>query len=77
MLPSIKVYTMVRCIALLRAINAGKGRTVKMQPLRQLFESLGFSNVATFAASGNVVFETSAKTVKKMAMKYPSARRGH
>ena len=48
---------MTRYIAFLRAINVG-GHTVKMDYLRQLFESLGFSNVETFIASGNVLFET-------------------
>ena len=48
---------MLRYIAFLRAINVG-GHTVKMDELRQLFGSLGFSNVETFIASGNVIFET-------------------
>jgi uncharacterized protein (DUF1697 family) len=48
---------MPKYIAFLRAINVG-GHTVKMDRLSQLFESLGFSNVETFIASGNVVFET-------------------
>ncbi|HEY0004780.1 MAG TPA: DUF1697 domain-containing protein [Pyrinomonadaceae bacterium] len=51
---------MSRLIAFLRAINVG-GHNVKMDHLRQLFESLGFSNVETFIASGNVVFETTSK----------------
>ena len=50
---------MPRYIAFLRAINVG-GHTVKMDRLRQHFESLGFANVETFIASGNVVFETTA-----------------
>lgn len=50
---------MPRLFAFLRAINVG-GRTVKMERLRQLFESLGFTGVETFIASGNVVFETAA-----------------
>lgn len=50
---------MPRYIAFLRAINVG-GHTVKMDRLRQIFESLDFSNVETFIASGNVVFETMA-----------------
>lgn len=33
------------------------GHLVKMQVLRKLFESLGFSNVETVIASGNVVFD--------------------
>jgi len=47
-------------IAFLRAINVG-GHTVKMAYLSKLFEALGFSNVETFIASGNVIFETTAK----------------
>ncbi len=51
---------MTRYIAFLRAINVG-GHTVKMNPLRGLFESLGFSKVETFIASGNVLFEIASK----------------
>ena len=49
---------MTRYIALLRAINVG-GHNVKMDHLRRLFEELAFSNVETFIASGNVIFESS------------------
>lgn len=42
-------------VAFLRAINVG-GRQVAMAPLRALFESLGFSDVSTYIASGNVRF---------------------
>jgi uncharacterized protein (DUF1697 family) len=52
---------MPRYIALLRAVNVGGRHTVKMDFLRHLFESLGFSNVETFIASGNIVFETTSK----------------
>lgn len=51
---------MTRYIAFLRAINVG-GHNVKMDVLRQLFETLDFSNVETFIASGNIIFESSAK----------------
>ncbi len=57
-------FAMFRFIAFLRAINVGRDRTVKMRSLRQVFESLGFSKVATFIASGNVVFETRTKKTK-------------
>ena len=50
---------MTRYIALLRAINVG-GHVVKMDRLRRLFEQLGFSNVETFIASGNVIFESAS-----------------
>jgi uncharacterized protein (DUF1697 family) len=49
--------SMMRYISFLRAINVG-GHTVKMDRLRQLFESFGFNHVETFIASGNVIFET-------------------
>jgi uncharacterized protein (DUF1697 family) len=48
---------MSQWIAFLRAINVG-GHTVKMDRLRQLFESLGYTRIQTYIASGNVFFET-------------------
>jgi uncharacterized protein (DUF1697 family) len=56
---------MPRYISFLRAINVG-GHTVKMDVLRQHFEALGFANVATFIASGNVIFETTAKNTRSL-----------
>ena len=50
----------MKYVAFLRAINVG-GRVVKMEVLRAHFESLGFSNVETFIASGNVIFDSTAK----------------
>ena len=47
----------MRYVAFLRAINVG-GHVVKMDRLRELFSELGFANVETFIASGNVVFES-------------------
>ena len=45
-----------RYIAFLRAINVG-GHNVKMDHLRWLFSEIGFTNVETFIASGNVIFD--------------------
>jgi len=64
---------MFRFIAFLRAINAGRGRTVKMQVLRGVFQSLGFSKVATFVASGNVMFETITKKTNALETKIEKA----
>jgi uncharacterized protein (DUF1697 family) len=47
---------MARYFAFLRAINVG-GRTVKMDRLRAHFEAMGFADVSTFIASGNVIFD--------------------
>jgi uncharacterized protein (DUF1697 family) len=43
-------------IALLRGINVGGRSKVSMPDLRQVFESLGHTEVATYIQSGNVVF---------------------
>jgi uncharacterized protein (DUF1697 family) len=59
---------MIRYVAFLRAINVG-GHVVKMDHLRRLFESLGFSSVETFIASGNVIFESSSKNAKALEKK--------
>ena len=55
---------MSQFIAFLRAINAGPRRAIKMEFLRRLFESLHFSEVATFIGSGNVVFKAGPKNAK-------------
>lgn len=59
---------MQRHIAFLRGINVG-GHTVKMQDLRRLFESLGFSSVETVIASGNVVFESAESAGRPLEQK--------
>ena len=50
---------MARLFAFLRAINVG-GHTVTMPTLRAAFEGLGFDEVETFIASGNVIFTAKA-----------------
>ena len=44
-----------------------------MRSLRRVFESLGFSRVATFIASGNVIFETTTKRSKTLQTKIEKA----
>ena len=55
----------MKYVAFLRAINVG-GHTVKMDHLRSLFEAMGFSNVETFIASGNVIFDSNTKSAKAL-----------
>ena len=59
---------MPKYVAFLRAINVG-GHTVKMDYLRGLFEALGFTNVETFIASGNVIFDSPSRSSKALARK--------
>ena len=44
-------------VALLRAVNVGGTGKLPMTELRAMCEALGFKNVRTYIASGNVVFE--------------------
>lgn len=61
----------MKYIAFLRAINVGK-RIVKMEHLKNIFESLGFDNVQTFIASGNVVFESASQKITSLEKKIAS-----
>lgn len=63
---------MAKYVAFLRAINVG-GHVVKMEALKALFETLGFSNVETFIASGNVIFETKARDTAVLEAKIERA----
>lgn len=56
---------MNRCVAFLRGINLGK-RRLPMAELKRHFEAMGFADVATFIASGNVVFATNARDLAKL-----------
>lgn len=49
---------MDRYLAFLRGVNLGPNRRIKSKELRAAFERLDFEDVATFRASGNVVFDT-------------------
>ena len=47
-------------VAFLRGINSGLNPTIKMNVLKKAFEELGFENVKTVIASGNVLFDAEA-----------------
>ncbi len=57
---------MPRYIAFLRGINLGR-RRIKMDDLRTHFCALGFTDVETFIASGNVLFDSPARSDAKLA----------
>ena len=50
--------------AFLRAVNLGATRKAPSAKLVEIFESLGFEDVATFRTSGNVVFGGSGSTAQ-------------
>ena len=56
-------------VAMLRGINVGRGKVVKMERLRASLESLGFSGVRTYVQSGNVAFESERKPAAELSKK--------
>ena len=62
---------MPRYIAFLRAINVG-GHIVKMSRLKELFVSLGYTDVEQFIASGNVIFRSPARDSTALEAKIES-----
>lgn len=58
-------HRVTRYVAFLRGINLGK-RRLEMSRLRILFEQLGFNDVETFIASGNVLFSTRERNARKL-----------
>ena len=53
-------------IAFLRGINVGGNCLIKMSDLKACFERLGFQNVRTHIASGNVVFRAPKADTQKI-----------
>jgi len=56
----------MKYVAFLRAINVGGKHVVKMTDLKRLFETMGFTNVETFIASGNVIFDAKKASESKI-----------
>ena len=63
-------------ISLLRGVNLGGHRKVKMEDLRALYESLGFDEVQTYINSGNVLFKTQARDLVRLRKKIEDAIEG-
>jgi uncharacterized protein (DUF1697 family) len=49
---------MTAFICLLRGVNVGGNKMLKMESLKKLFSSLGLEDVSTYLQSGNVVFRS-------------------
>jgi uncharacterized protein (DUF1697 family) len=45
-------------ISILRGINVGGHKLIKMDALRSLYEQLDFTNIKTYIQSGNVIFQS-------------------
>jgi len=60
-------------ISLLRGINVGGNRKIKMDALRALYESLGLSDVQTHVQSGNVIFKTKERNLNRLTKRIEDA----
>jgi uncharacterized protein (DUF1697 family) len=54
---------MVVYMAFLRGINVGGHNILKMQDIRQKFNNLGFENVSSYKASGNILFRSDTNPI--------------
>lgn len=54
-----------RRVAFLRGINVG-GRKIDMGDLKKFFEKLKYQNVLTILNTGNVIFETNERNLKRI-----------
>lgn len=54
-------------ISMLRGVNLGPHKRIKMDALRALYESLGFESPQTYVQSGNVVFKTRERKIAPVA----------
>ncbi|MFN8414730.1 MAG: DUF1697 domain-containing protein [Cytophagaceae bacterium] len=64
---------MATYISILRGINVSGKNIIKMETLRNMYESLGFKNCVTYIQSGNVVFESKKTTPEKLVSAISSA----
>jgi uncharacterized protein (DUF1697 family) len=58
---------MTRFVSLFRGINVGGHKSVRMDALKELHESLGLQRVETYIQSGNVVFSSNGAIPAQLA----------
>ena len=63
---------MIKYVALLRGINVGGRKLIKMDELIRVFARSGFKNVRTFIQSGSVTFEAAERDANALAKKIDS-----
>jgi uncharacterized protein (DUF1697 family) len=56
-------------VAMLRGINVGRQKSIRMEDLRTSFEELGYHNPRTYVQSGNIIFNTPASTEEELSRK--------
>ena len=56
-------------VSMLRGINVGGNKRIKMDALRRSFDALGFQQVKTFIQSGNVVYKSAKASTTALSNK--------
>jgi uncharacterized protein (DUF1697 family) len=56
-------------ISILRGINVGGNRIIKMEALREMYEEMGFENIQSYIQSGNVIFQYKDSKTNDLASK--------
>ena len=56
-------------VALLRGVNVGGNNMISMKSLKESFEAMGFTNVATYINSGNIIFQSKEDDPRKLEKK--------
>jgi uncharacterized protein (DUF1697 family) len=64
---------MTTVISMLRGVNVGGHHKIKMDALKALYESLGLHRPQTFIQSGNIVFQTKARSLPPLAKQIEDA----
>lgn len=64
---------MAAAVSLLRGVNVVGRHKIKMEELRELYESLGLRRAQTYIQSGNVVFRTDARDFTRLSKRIADA----
>lgn len=67
----------VQYLALLRGVNVGGKNLVKMAELRAAVEAMGFTDVATYIASGNLLFFAPRQSQAELAARLETELTSH
>ena len=64
---------MTAIVSLLRGVNVGGHNKIRMEALRELYQSLGLHNPRTHIQSGNVIFGSKERNLKALANRISKA----
>lgn len=68
-----ELVSKVKYVTFLRGINVGGKNMIKMEALREMVGSLGFTDVKSYINSGNIIFETDEMDDNELSAKITEA----